>query len=194
MKTNVKFDPSDEMLITEYLNGDNNSLGILYTRYYSKVYYKCLSFSKNQDAAFDMAQDILMKAFSNIESFKGSSRFSTWLFSITSNHCISNASKSKIECRLDESLNYNFITDDIEKEELDARQNREDMELKIDDFLIRLPENDGIMLDLKYRQDYSVKDLQRKFKLSASAVKMRLLRARKKMEQMIMNTAYSSSI
>lgn len=194
MKTNVKIDLSDEKLIAEYLNGDNNCLGILYTRYYSKVYYKCLSFSRNQDAAFDMAQDILMKAFSNIESFKGSSRFSTWLYSITSNHCISIAAKSKNECRLDEGSEYNIIVDDIDDEGFKARQNREDIELKIDDFLMQLPENDGKMLDLKYRRDYSVKALQREFNLSASAVKMRLLRARKKMEQIITNTAYPSSI
>lgn len=185
MKTNAKFDLSDEKLVREYLNGDNNCLGILYNRYYSKVYYKCLSFSKNQDNAFDLAQDILMKAFSNIESFKGSSKFSTWLFSITSNHCISNATKSKIEYNLDPGSDYNIIADDIDEEEFEARQNREDMELKMDEYLMQLPENDGRMLDLKYRHNYSVKDLQREFKLSASAVKMRLLRARKKMGQII---------
>lgn len=188
MKTNAKFDLSDEKLVREYLNGDNNCLGILYNRYYSKVYHKCLSFSKNQDNAFDLAQDILMKAFSNIESFKGSSKFSTWLFSITSNHCISNATKSKTECNLDPGSDYNISADDVDEEEFETRQNREDMELKMDDYLMQLPENDGRMLDLKYRHNYSVKDLQREFKLSASAVKMRLLRARNKMGQIITDT------
>ena len=194
MKTDVKFDLSDEILVREYLNGDNNCLGILYNRYYSRVYHKCLSFSRSPDAAFDLAQDILMKAFSNIESFKGSSKFSTWLYSITSNHCISNASKSRIEYRLDAGSDIHIIADDIKTEEFDARKNREDMELKMDDYLLQLPENDGKMLDLKYRRNYSVKDLQEEFKLSASAVKMRLLRARKKMEQIITCTANPSFI
>jgi RNA polymerase sigma factor (sigma-70 family) len=185
MKTSAKIDLSDEKLVREYLNGDNNCLGILYNRYYSKVYHKCLSFSKNQDNAFDLAQDILMKAFSNIESFKGSSKFSTWLFSITCNHCISSAAKSKIECRHTTSSDYNIIADDIDEEEFEARQIREEMELKMDDYLMQLPENDGRMLSLKYRHHYSVKDLQSEFTLSASAVKMRLLRARKKIEQII---------
>ena len=185
MKTSAIIDLSDEKLVSEYLNGDINCLGILYNRYYSKVYHKCLSFSKNQDNAFDLAQDILMKAFSNIESFKGSSKFSTWLFSITCNHCISNAAKSKIECRLNASSDYNIIADDIDNEEFEARQIREEMELKMDDYLMQLPENDGRMLNLKYRHNYSVKDLQNEFILSASAVKMRLLRARKKIEQII---------
>ena len=185
MKTAEKINMSDEQLIREYLNGDNNSLGYLYTRYFSKVYHKCLSFSGNPHDAFDLAQDVLMKAFSNIESFKGSSKFSTWLFSITSNHCISMAAKSKNECRLNPGSDYNIIANDINEEEYEARNNREKMELKIDYYLQQLPENDGRILDLKYRMDYSIKDLQREFKLSISAVKMRLLRARNKIGQII---------
>ncbi|KPL17478.1 MAG: hypothetical protein AMS26_00770 [Bacteroides sp. SM23_62] len=190
MKADPKINLSDEQLVIEYLKGDNNSLGILYDRYYSKVYHKCLSFSRNPDDAFDLAQDVLMKAFSNIRSFRGSSKFSTWLYSITTNHCISKAAKSKNECCLTAGSGYHIISDDIDDEEFEARHSREQMEVKIDEYLMLLPENDRKMLDLKYRGDYSVKDLQREFKLSASAVKMRLLRARHKMEQIIAdNTA-----
>ena len=190
MKADPKINLSDEQLVIEYLKGDNNSLGILYDRYYSKVYHKCLSFSRNPDDAFDLAQDVLMKAFSNIRSFRGSSKFSTWLYSITTNHCISKAAKSKNECCLTAGSGYHIISDDINDEEFEARHSREQMEVKIDEYLMLLPENDRKMLDLKYRGDYSVKDLQREFKLSASAVKMRLLRARHKMEQIIAdNTA-----
>jgi RNA polymerase sigma-70 factor (ECF subfamily) len=190
MKADPKINLSDEQLVKEYLKGDNNSLGILYDRYYSKVYHKCLSFSRNPDDAFDLAQDVLMKAFSNIRSFRGSSKFSTWLYSITTNHCISKAAKSKNECCLTAGSGYHIISDDIDDEEFEARHSREQMEVKMDEYLMLLPENDRKMLDLKYRGDYSVKDLQREFKLSASAVKMRLLRARHKMEQIITeNTA-----
>lgn len=185
MKPAEKINLSDEQLVREYLKGDNNSLGILYNRYYSKVYHKCLSFSRNPDYAFDLAQDVLMKAFSKMESFKGSSKFSTWLFAITSNHCISQTAKSKYECSLNAGSDCNIIADDIDEEELEARNNREEMELKIDRYLLLLAENDRKMLDLKYRLDYSIKDLQREFKLSASAVKMRLLRARNKIGQII---------
>ncbi len=185
MKAAPEASPSDEQLIKEYLNGDNHSLGILYQRYYSKVYHKCLSFSRNPEDAFDLAQDVLMKAFSNVESFRGSSKFSTWLYSITSNHCISKSARSKNECCTMAGTACLMIPDDSDDEELEARQNREEMVLKMDDYLNQLPENDRKMLDLKYREDYSIKDLQRAFNLSASAVKMRLLRARHKMEQII---------
>ena len=175
----------DEQLVSNYLNGDNNSLGILYNRYYSKVYHKCLSFTHDQDDAYDTAQDVLMKAFSNVESFKGTSKFSTWLFSITSNHCISQAAKSKKECRMDAHSAYTLIADDFDDEEYDARYRREEMEINIGEYLMQLPATDRKILMLKYLQNYSVKDLQKELGLSISAVKMRLLRARRKIEQII---------
>ena len=180
-KVNLK----DEQLVKQYLQGGSSSLGILYNRYYAKVYNKCLSFSRNHDDAFDMAQDVLMKAFSNIESFRGSSKFSTWLFSITQNHCINQAVKSKKMCRLDTGSAFNLIAEDIGEDDLEVRSNREELELKLNEFLNQLPDYDRKMLELKYRNDYSVKDLQSEFHLSASAVKMRLLRARQKMEHLI---------
>jgi RNA polymerase sigma-70 factor (ECF subfamily) len=187
MKTKSVRNPSDEQLIRAYLDGDNNSLGIIYKRYYEKVFHKCLSFCGNHDDAFDLAQDILMKTFSQIETFKGSSKFSTWLFVITTNHCISNASRSRHECCLKAEAAYPFAADDLDDEERIARQRREDLESRMDEFLLQLPENDRRMLTLKYRMDYSIKDLQREFRLTASAVKMRLLRARNKMGQIILD-------
>lgn len=186
MKTAEKLNLCDEQLVKKYLRGDNNSLGILYNRYYSKVYYKCLSFTHNQDDAFDLAQDVLVKAFSNIGSFKGSSKFSTWLFSVTQNHCISQNSKSNKEYGFDVCKSYNLIAGDMDEDEFESRRRMEDLELNIDHYLARLPESDRRMLELKYYHDYSVIDLQNEFNLSLSAVKMRLLRARKRIRQLIL--------
>ena len=61
----------DEKLISQYKQGDVNSLGILYSRYYNKVFNKCLSFAKNYDDAFDLTQEVLLKAFKKIDTFKG---------------------------------------------------------------------------------------------------------------------------
>jgi RNA polymerase sigma factor (sigma-70 family) len=185
MKTTAKSYLSDEQIVRRYLEGDHNSLGELYNRYYAKVYHKCLSFTKNHEDAFDLAQDILMKTFSNIESFKGSSRFSTWLFAITTNHCISQAAKTKRKCSLHEGTDCNLMTEDPESEEIEVRMKREDMELNMDHYLRQLPETDRKMLELKYLHSYSVKELQETFNLTVSAVKMRLLRARLKMQQLI---------
>ena len=183
MKTVEKKSLSDEQLVHEYLNGSSGSIGMLYERYYSKVYHQCLSYARNHEDAFDLAQDILMKAFSNLETFSGKSRFSTWLFSITRNHCISQAIKLNRKSSEDLSLRHFLLAEGTDGEDYEERCRMEDMELRLEEYLGRLSEDERKILELKYLQNYSVKDLQNEFTLSASAIKMRLLRARNKIEQ-----------
>lgn len=189
MKSKAVFNTSDEQLVHQYLNGNRDALGTLYQRYYPKVYQKCLSFSRNHDDAFDLAQDILMKAFSKISMFKGKSKFSTWLYAITQNYCISSTAKAK-SCQFDDFLIEPETMDEtIVSDEFELRKEFEERELNLQNILDNIPISDRIILDLKYKKNYSVKDLQTELNLSASAVKMRLMRARQKVEQYYYQTA-----
>ncbi|NJK87510.1 MAG: RNA polymerase sigma factor [Bacteroidales bacterium] len=86
---------SDEQLVSLYLKGNKSFLENLYRRYFNKVYRKCYGFTKNHNEAFDLAQDILLKSFGKLDSFKGTSKFSTWLYAITTNYCIEFLRKTK---------------------------------------------------------------------------------------------------
>lgn len=183
---------SDEKLIQDYLKGNNHSLGILYNRYYSKVYQKCLSFTKNTDDAFDLTQDILMRAFSKISTFKGNSKFSTWLYAIAHNYCISSATKFKNYYFENISMEQNIMDESTDMDELEQRKDYEEKELKLQDVLSDVSELDRNLLILKYNHNYSVKDLQIEYKISASAVKMRLMRARQKVERVFYQTVFNN--
>lgn len=174
---------TDEQLIQEYLLGNNSSMGILYSRYYTKVYHKCLSFTKNSDDAFDFAQDILMKAFSNLNGFKGNSLFSTWLYAIAHNYCISSTMKIKRLQYEDIDIRRDVIDDFLTEEDFENRKNKEDLELELNSILANLSDLDKNLLELKYHQNTSIKELQLTYNLSASAIKMRLMRARQRVEQ-----------
>ena len=176
---------SDEQLIREYLKGDNDCYGILYCRYYTKVYSKCYSFSRNRDDAFDMTQEILLKAFCNIGSFGGNSKFSTWLYSIATNYCISQTRKRNNHYHEDIIAAHQILAERMDEEDYKERVKWEALESNLDEFLMMLSEEERQILVLKYRQNYSVEDLQNEFDLSASAIKMRLLRARTKMSQLL---------
>lgn len=180
MKNKVISLPTDELLLARFIDGDRKSLGILYERYYCKVYRKCMSYVKNPDDAFDLTQDILMKSFGNVDTFKGNSSFSTWLFVIASNHCIAFLRKSRKQRFENIETCYNIADEVIDTDE---RIRREQQEYSLDTKLNEMSEQDRKMLVLKYRHNYSIGDLQKEFNLHASAVKMRLQRARHKVEQ-----------
>lgn len=176
---------SDEHLLSEFLSGDINCFGAIYDRYYLKVFSKCFSFSKNRDDAFDMTQEILLKAAGNAASFEGKSKFSTWLYSISHNYCISHSCKINRNYHVDLISAQYIIEERMDDEALMERLNWEVLEAELDECLYMLPDDERKLLVLKYRENYSVKDLQNEFNLSASAIKMRLLRARLKLSQIM---------
>ena len=185
MKTTEAFVRNDEYYLSIFRQERQRSLGELYNRYYPKVYHTCFSYTRNQDDAFDLAQDVMLKAFSNIEAFERKSTFSTWLFSITRNHCLTMISKKKRMNYEDVQSAHFLIAEELSSDEQEKREKKEQLEQELHNYLDLLPENDRRMLELKYFHKYSIQDLQREFNLSASAVKMRLLRARQRIEQVL---------
>ena len=79
---------SDEELVPLYLKDERSYyMEQLYIRYRTLVYSKCLSFTKDPIDAQDMAQDVFLKLMSKLGSFRGESKFSTWLYVVTLNFC-----------------------------------------------------------------------------------------------------------
>src|SRR5438477_12817640 len=59
----------------------------LFRRYHSRVALWCFRITGDRESAADLAQDVFVKVFRNLDSFRGSARFSTWLYSVARNHC-----------------------------------------------------------------------------------------------------------
>lgn len=78
----------------------------LFERHYRRVALWCLRWTRNRDDAQDLAQEIFLKVYRNLDSFQGSSKFTTWLFTVCRNHCINSATTARSrECaELDEIL------------------------------------------------------------------------------------------
>lgn len=169
---------SDEALIELITqDGKTDFFGVLYDRYSNKVYRKCLSFVKDEDVAQDMVQDILLKVFTQLSKFKGKSRFSTWLYSITYNFCVEFYRK-----------NNKYGTVDIDQgPEIpeDTDNESEILSLRVDQLkraLEKVAPEDKMILLMKYQDDISIKELMDVFDISESAVKMRLARARQRVQ------------
>ena len=68
-------------------DGDRSSFDELYKKYATRVYNFCLNFLGNEEDAKDCTQEIFIKAFCSIGSFRKKSTFYTWLYRIMINHC-----------------------------------------------------------------------------------------------------------
>lgn len=67
--------------------------GELFRRYHTRVTSWCLRFARNRCRALDLTQEVFFRAYRHRAGFRGDSRFSTWLYAITRNHCLSCVSR-----------------------------------------------------------------------------------------------------
>ncbi len=86
----------ERQLVRRLHRGDRGALGELLGAYHRRVYHQCLRMLGNADDAAEVAQDALMKAVQHVDSFKGDSRFGTWLFRIAMNVGISRLRRQKV--------------------------------------------------------------------------------------------------
>jgi len=166
---------TDEEVI-QLIHKENNTdyFEVLYKRYYKKVVDKCFSFVHNTDIAQELTEEIFLKTFEKLNSFKQKSSFSSWLYSITYNHCIDYLRKKK-------KLHYpnwnkeNEIPEIIDQpDEILNEINYENLQLILDQIH---PEEKALLL-MKYQDNLSIKQIGTALRISEDATKMRLKRAR----------------
>ena len=173
---------SDEELVTKLLSTGNSALfSILYDRYCDVVYSKCYSFADSSDEAKDLTQEVFLKLYIKLGSFKGMSKFSTWLYAFTYNYCVNYVSRDRAKRMKRNSVSaddYQHLQVEVDDHSL--------FQLKVDKLkrgLELIPPEDKMILLLKYQDDVSIKDLCLLLKINESAVKMRLKRAKAKLIQ-----------
>ncbi len=80
-------DPTDEVLVAAFVGGDERAFSHLVTRYERRVYGICYRYFGDPVDAEDAAQDAFLTLYRRAETFRGGSRFSTWMYRVTTNAC-----------------------------------------------------------------------------------------------------------
>lgn len=75
-------------IIEKVLSGDTEAFEALVIEHQNKVYSLALRMVGNEEDARDMAQEAFIRAFNSLTGFRGDSKFSVWLYRLTSNICI----------------------------------------------------------------------------------------------------------
>ena len=172
---------TDEELVQQIVaKNDTLLFGVLYDRYARMVYNKCYGFARSNDEAEDLTQDVFLMLFVKLASFKGKSKFSTWLYSFTYNFCINYVNRNKQRKMSDKSVSMN----DVDYKMADEVPDESIYEMKantLEKALTMISAEDKSILLLKYQDGASIKELADFMELGESAVKMRLKRAKAKL-------------
>ncbi len=172
----------EELVAIIVKNKDTALFQILYDRYASKIYRKCISFTSSEAEAQDLTHDILLKIYLRLSSFKQKSKFSTWIYAVTYNFCVDH--KRKVDKQLRNYADYaeeeNFSPAPDTDEEL--------YQMKVEQLKALLdqidPEEKALLL-MVYQDDLPIKSAVMEItKLTEGAIKMRLKRSKQKIVKM----------
>jgi RNA polymerase sigma factor (sigma-70 family) len=173
----------DSDLIERYIETQSpECFSEIYNRYSSKVYGKCLSILKDGAMAEDAVQEIFMKIFLRLTTFKQGSTFSTWVYAVTYNYCIDYIRKKKRQPITDENDIAEKNLADLDLREFEVLEEEfERMKVAMDN----LHFEDREVLLMKYKEGMQIDEIAEIINKSESAVKMKILRAKQKVRDFI---------
>jgi RNA polymerase sigma-70 factor (ECF subfamily) len=152
----------------------------LVTKYQSKVFSMALSFTRNREAADDLAQEVFLKAYLALPRFHGKSEFGTWLYRISINHIkdyLRKKGRAK-EVSLDDVHEIAFSNKEQTERAEQARETEARRTL-VQRFVQGLPEKYRVIVTLRDVQGLAYEQISQTLHLSPGTVDSRLHRARK---------------
>ncbi len=169
---------SDREIVKQVLGGKADLYAVLVERYHCQIFNLMYRFShKDQDAA-DLTQDVFLRAYERLDSYRMEHSFFSWLYSLASNLATDWSRRWAVRNNKKHLLSFgkSDCSDHTEQEELFETQEELDSLQKA---LYKLPDATREILLLRYREELSIKEVAHAFSLSESGAKMRISRGLK---------------
>lgn len=173
-------------IIVKVRSGDADAFEALVLEHQNKVYSLALRMVGNEEDARDMAQEAFIRAFNSLGSFRGESKFSVWLYRLTSNICI-DFLRGMAKRR---TVSLSWEDEDGDEGELEIPDERFSPEAGLERSELREAVRRGLeQLTPEYREilllreinGLSYDEIGRALNLEEGTVKSRIFRARKKL-------------
>jgi len=183
---------SDIELVTRCQNGDAVAFDELVTRHRTKVFAMVYNMVRNEQDAWDLAQDGFLKAWKSIGQFRGQSAFYTWLYRIVTNVTIDWIRKKKIESgtEFDDTIGLGEVemgAATAPKTEFLPHQKlgHSEIRARIDEAIGRLSPDHRAVILLKEMDGLQYHEIAEVMDCSIGTVMSRLFYARKKLQAML---------
>jgi len=172
----VKNNMNDEVLIEKVKKGDKYSFNLLVWKWEKQIYNLAVRMLGSVEDAADACQDIFIAAYEKAHSFKGNSKFSTWLYRIAINNCISKLRRKKIEQKIYDNslLQASLATKDSAIRDDETTLIKNQLSERIMKAIQKLPDEQKAILELKIYQDLSFEEISKIIGIPVGTAKSRL--------------------
>ena len=159
---------NDNEIISQVLNGNQQAYAVLVNRYQNYVFTLCLR---------------IVKAYKYLADFRGASKFTTWLYTIVNNTCISFLRKKKLDIH---SLDNEKVFEVADSQDSGMRANLVEQKSRIsmvNEAIGLLNPADAEIITLFYKAEQSLEETAQVLGIEVNAAKVRLHRARTRLKE-----------
>lgn len=178
---------SDTELINKVLGGDKAAYADLMKRHQRFVFTLALRFTKNREDAEEIAQDCFIKAYRSLNTFRNTSKFSTWLYSIVYTTAMTFLRKKRLDIQSIDTeiglLNVENHVSDLNSDEVEHKSKMVFVNRAIDQLL----PDDAAVITLFYQGEQSLEEIGQALGMETNTVKVKLHRARHRLKEKIEN-------
>ena len=174
---------TDTDLISRVLQGDSQAYASLVQRYQNFVFTIVLRYLKSREDAEEVAQDVFVKAYRSLADFRGTSKFSTWLYTIATTTSITALRKRKLDVQ---SLDKEHVAERAERIEGGTNANVVEQKSRVamvNNAIQLLSPDDAQVLTLFYKGEQTLEEIAQICGKEVNAVKVQLHRARTRLKE-----------
>lgn len=181
---------SDHELIQQAVRGSLESYDQLMERYQRLVFKVAFGFGKNKQNSLDITQNVFLKAYENLSSFKGKGSFRAWIVKIAYNESINWIKKNKYyeSSELFEEILMNHCDGISQEDELLARENK----TQLLQSLFALNTRYRLAVVLRYFNEMPIKEISGILKCSEGVVKNMLYRSLRQLKQNLQEMSHDN--
>jgi RNA polymerase sigma-70 factor (ECF subfamily) len=182
-------------LIINAQQGNIEAFESLIYKYDKNVLSLALKYVKNSDDAKDIYQEVFLRVFKGLKKFQFKSEFSTWLFRITTNVCLTHSSKTRKKkfVSINEENNDNESSNEIlqlpdeDNDTPDKLAEKSEIKNIVDNALESLSPKQKMIFTLKHYEGYKIREIAEIMECGEGTVKKTLFEAVHKMRNQLQN-------
>ena len=175
----AKIDEQDIILRLKNPSTRRRAFEVMVNAYSRRLYWHIHHILQNHDDTDDVLQNTFLKAWSNVESFRGDSKLSSWLYKIAINESITFINREKQRQNISIDDDESFIINSLES---DDWFDGDELQKELQKAIATLPEKQRMIFNMKYFDDMKYEDISEILGTSVGALKASYHHAVKKIE------------
>ena len=175
---------SDKELVRQFNveNSRNNAFTLIVKKYQEKLYWHIRKILISHDDTDDALQNTFIKAFEALDSFREDSSLYTWLYRIATNESLTLLKKRRTKYYVPMSYVQSHLENTLMS---DPHFNGDEAQMKLQQAIIKLPEKQRLVFNMKYFDEMKYDDMAEILNTSVGSLKASYHHAVKKIEQML---------